>query len=271
MKRDDGDRAGTEATPWELFILALSVMSLVNFALLLLPLADTTKGVLLVMDAFLCLFFLVDFGVQLQQVPSRGDYFFRHLGWLDLLGSLPFPALRLFRVIRVVRIVRTFRRNGGDHVWRQLVRRRAEAALLFVMALVSLTLEAGALGVLWAESHAPQANIKDASDALWWCLVTITSVGYGDRFPVTNGGRLVGALLMIVGVGLVGTFTAFVANFFIAPGKGSEATAGAEPDMEEIRALLGHQEEVSARLRQRVDAVDAQLRATAREQRRAPQ
>ena len=61
----------------------------------------------------------------------------------------------------------------------------------------------------------PDANIKTAEDALWWSYVTITTVGNGDRFPVTTGGRIIGTLLMTAGVGLFGTFTAFVSSWFL--------------------------------------------------------
>ena len=72
------------------------------------------------------------------------------------------------------------------------------------------------------EPQAPNSNIKDAEDALWWSFVTITTVGYGDRFPVTTEGRLVGAVLMICGVGLFGTFTGFIASWFMEGEKNTE-------------------------------------------------
>ena len=68
----------------------------------------------------------------------------------------------------------------------------------------------------------PEANIKGVEDAIWWAFVTITTVGYGDRFPVTSEGRLIGALLMTAGVGLFGTFSGFVASWFLAPQKPRE-------------------------------------------------
>jgi voltage-gated potassium channel len=105
-----------------------------------------------------------------------------------------------------------------------------------------VTVEASSLGVLWAESGAADANIKNASDALWWCLVTITTIGYGDRYPVTNAGRVVGAWLMVVGVGLFGTFTAFVANAFVNP------STHTSTQVEELRALVDQQQAVMAEM-----------------------
>mgnify|MGYP001293428771 CR=1 FL=1 len=61
----------------------------------------------------------------------------------------------------------------------------------------------------------PASNIKTAEDAIWWAYVTITTVGYGDKYPVTTEGRIIAAFLMTTGVGLFGTFTGFVASWFV--------------------------------------------------------
>jgi voltage-gated potassium channel len=81
----------------------------------------------------------------------------------------------------------------------------AAAGLLFV----------GAWLVLLFDEHAAGSNIHSYHDALWWAVVTVTTVGYGDRFPVTEGGRAVAVVLMLVGIGLIGVLTATVASFFV--------------------------------------------------------
>jgi voltage-gated potassium channel Kch len=80
-------------------------------------------------------------------------------------------------------------------------------------------LQFGSMFVLGAEANAENANIRTASDALWWSYVTVTTVGYGDRFPVTNYGRLIGVAMLTIGVGLFGVLTGFLANAFLAPAK----------------------------------------------------
>ena len=82
-----------------------------------------------------------------------------------------------------------------------------------------LVLEFGSLEMLHVEQNAPGANITTASDALWYTIVTISTVGYGDQYPVTNAGRIVGALIIVVGVGIFGTFTGYLANLFLSPRK----------------------------------------------------
>jgi voltage-gated potassium channel len=71
-----------------------------------------------------------------------------------------------------------------------------------------------AIAILQVEDD-PSGNIKTAEDAIWWAYVTVTTVGYGDKFPVTTEGRIIAAVLMTVGVGLFGTFTAFLASWFV--------------------------------------------------------
>ena len=94
-----------------------------------------------------------------------------------------------------------------------------------------LVLEFGSLAVLQIEQDADGANITTGSDAIWYVLVTISTVGYGDRFPVTNSGRLLGAFIIVIGVGIFGTFTGYLANFFLSP---STKTAAAETPPEDV-------------------------------------
>ena len=87
-----------------------------------------------------------------------------------------------------------------------------------------LVLQFGSLGILYLEEDAPGANIVTASDALWYTIVTISTVGYGDQYPVTDGGRFLGSLIIVVGVGIFGTFTGYLANLFLSPRKTREAS-----------------------------------------------
>ena len=104
-------------------------------------------------------------------------------------------------------------------VARSLIQDRANSALLTLLLMGILVLQFGSLGILYLEEDAPGANILTASDALWYTIVTISTVGYGDRYPVTNPGRVVGSLIIVVGVGIFGTFTGYLANLFLSPRK----------------------------------------------------
>ena len=96
-------------------------------------------------------------------------------------------------------------------------------ALTTVAVLALILIIFSSISILQFEAEAPGANIITAEDALWWSYVTITTIGYGDKFPVTTEGRIVAVVLMTAGVGLFGTFTAFVSSWLLAERKGEKA------------------------------------------------
>jgi voltage-gated potassium channel Kch len=202
---------------YELFIVALSILSLVNVVIAIGPFEEDTKDVARIIDVILSAIFMADFAGRLYLSVPRSDYFVARQGWLDLLGSLPFPLLRVFRIVRVYRAIRRVREMGGRRVVRRIIRERAQSALLLATFLVLLVVEIGSILVVVAERNAPNANITTAGDALWWAVVSVTTVGYGDKYPVTQAGRIIGTLLLIGGVGLFGVFTGYVAGVFLTP------------------------------------------------------
>jgi hypothetical protein len=221
---------------YECFILAVSGLSIVNLVLLFtLPLPES-REIIRVCDIVLSTILLVDFGFRLFIAPSRRDYLLRQYGWLDFLGSLPFPGLRLARLLRIVRLVRLIRDAGLRRLRRAVLRDRAGSTLLGVCFLTLVLIEVGSTLILAIEVRAGGSNIHTPSDALWWTYVTIATVGYGDRYPVTDVGRVVGVVTMTVGVVLYGALTAFLANAFVRPPANRGGSAGA--DHAELRAEL---------------------------------
>ena len=206
-------------TGYEIFIGILSMLSILNLVLLYAIDDDALDTVLWVMNAILERDLLADFTYRLLTAPSRTRYFFRLFGWADLLASLPFQQLKILRVFRLVRVFRLLRAYGVRNIARSLIQDRAGSALLILLLMGILVLEFGSLWILDVEQNAPGANITTASDALWYTIVTISTVGYGDRYPVTNEGRVIGSLIIIVGVGIFGTFTGYLANMFLSPSK----------------------------------------------------
>jgi voltage-gated potassium channel len=254
---------------YELFIGALSVLSILNMFLIYAFANDADLQVVLeTMNAIFMPIFLGDFLYRLRTAPSRSGYFWRGFGWADLLSSLPFPQFKILRVFRLWRVIPLMKTFGLRNLVREFVANRAANALLTVAFLVVCLLEFGALAVLSAESRSSSANITDASDALWWVYVTITTVGYGDQYPVTNAGRLVGVIVMTAGVGLFGTLTAFLANKFLAPPAQKEAPVpapapadanSAKARLAELQRDLEAQEQAAAALRAKVEEIQKLL------------
>jgi voltage-gated potassium channel len=179
-------------------------------------------------DTIICFVFIGDFAVQL--IRSKDRLVYLRWGWIDLISSIPMvDAFRVGRMVRLIRILRLLRGVRSTRVIAAYVfRNRTRGTLATVSLLSLLMMFFAAIAILNVET-VPEANIKSAGDAMWWSFVTITTVGYGDRYPVTLEGRLIAGILMIVGVGLFGTFTGCVASWFMA--------AKAEEEKSDLEAL----------------------------------
>jgi len=213
---------------YECFILAVSVLSIANLVLLFaLPLPET-REIIRVCDIVLSVILLLDFGFRLIIAPSRRAYLIQQYGWLDFLGSLPFPGVRLARVFRIVRVIRLLRDTGLRRLRRAVLRDRSGSTLAGVLFVTLVLTEAVSALILAIEVRAAGSNIHTPSDALWWTYVTIATVGFGDRYPVTDPGRVVGVMTMTVGVVLFGALTAFLADRFIRPRAREGAGEGAD-------------------------------------------
>ncbi|MFT3979250.1 MAG: ion transporter [Ferruginibacter sp.] len=205
-----------------LLIIVLSIYVLV--ALLVdtfFKLPPEVARVLNMADNAICLIFLLDFGRRFYRAPNKLQ--FMQWGWIDLVSSIPtldvMRAGRMLRLIRLLRILRAFR--STKYLVQHIFRRRTQGALTAAAIIAVLMIIFSSIAILQVEDD-PNSNIKTAEDALWWAYVTITTVGYGDKYPVTTEGRVIAALLMTVGVGLFGTFTAYLASWFVGEGKKEE-------------------------------------------------
>lgn len=211
-----GDRHG----PYLLFSLALSIFAIGALAVeVLITLDPRTKEILGYADNAICALFLIDFVISVIQAPNRTQYLLRW-GWLDLLSSIPTIAvLRFGRAARIVRIIRVLRAIRSAKILTEFILVRRAHGTFLAAALTSFILVIVSSVTILNVETAHDSNIKTAEDAVWWSVVTITTVGYGDRFPVTSEGRFIGGVLMFAGVGLFATFSGFVAAWFLRPGE----------------------------------------------------
>ena len=236
---------------YDLFILVLTVLSLLIMAGLLLPLNEATTTLLTKYDNMICVVFLIDFALNLSRSHPRREYVVRQRGWLDLLGSIPTlgifkytALLRLARISRLARITRLLRGKQKKELAADVLRNRGQYAAFITVLAAFIVLTLSSVLVLQFETTSPDANITTGGDALWWSVVTITTVGYGDTYPVTTAGRITGVFVMFAGVGIIGALASILASILVpAPstdGSGDERST--RPAMQEelagIRAEL---------------------------------
>ena len=207
--------------PWEIFVLGVALLSIVNLVLALLVRNADIEQVIAIMDSLLIVIFLIDLLRRLRVAGDRRAYLVQGWGWLDLISIM--PMLRIARILRILRVIRVLGRMGGpEAALRSFFANKATGGLFLVVLIAILVMEFGSLGVLWAEHGAEGANITTADEAVWYLIVTMSTVGYGDHFPVTDVGRLLGSLIIVVGVGVFGTLTGFLANVFLAPSEDAD-------------------------------------------------
>lgn len=199
-----------------ILVLVLSVYVLLSLLVAtFVKLPTETNRLLNYVDNIICIFFLAEFFIRFFKAENKVQ--FMKWGWIDLISSIPmldsFRAGRTLRLIRLLRIIRAFRstKNLINHIFH----RKAQGTFTMVAVIAILVVIFSAISILQVEDD-PNSNIKTAEDAIWWAYVTVTTVGYGDKFPVTTEGRIIAAFLMTTGVGLFGTFAGFVSSWFLS-------------------------------------------------------
>jgi voltage-gated potassium channel len=198
-----------------LLVIVLSIYVLMALALdTFFKLQPEVSKLLSLIDDAICIFFLYEFCVRFYRAENKLK--FMQWGWIDLVSSIPtlefFRPGRAFRLFRLLRILRAFR--SLKHLTHHVFERRVQGAFTTVAIIAVLMVIFSSIAILQVEDD-PNSNIKTAEDALWWSYVTITTVGYGDKYPVTTEGRIIAVFLMTTGVGLFGTFTGYVASWFV--------------------------------------------------------
>jgi voltage-gated potassium channel len=217
MKARDGEALERfeRATALPMLVLALAIIPLLVIPLTV-DLSPAMTNTLEVIGWMIWAVFAAEYGIRLYLAPDKG-HFVRH-NIVDLLVVI-LPFLRPLRVMRSARALRLLRAIRAVVI----LARVAEAArnvlrrhgLQYVLLVAMGVVVAGGLLIEEAERNAPGAHIHNVADGLWWAVTTVTTVGYGDTFPVTPAGKGIAVVLMLLGIGLFGALAASLSAFFI--------------------------------------------------------
>jgi voltage-gated potassium channel len=245
---------------YEIFIIVVTFLALIiSGALLFFSLAPATEKVLFQINTLITFIFLADFIHLFRRAENKIDYM-KYQGWADLVGSLPvYPIFRFFRLYRVVLVGRELQHYGVHPIREAIWQRRAQNALRYTGVAVLFVITLGSILVLQFESQSPNANILDGQEAIWWAIVTVATVGYGDYYPVTLYGRIVGIILIIVGVGMFGILSSYLAKIFISPTKKERDALDQQQKQKIIEAFQSGIRSELEPLESEIDALRAEI------------
>jgi len=205
---------------FDLIIQVLIVISLISFSIETLPgLSGNTYSFLAGVEVFVVVVFTVEYVLRIIVTEKKLSYIFSFYGVVDLLAILPFylsgsvslQAIRILRLLRLFRILKLARYNAaleriGKAIW------IAKEELVLFGAVTLMLLYLSALGIYHFEHAAQPEHFRSIFDSLWWAVSTLTTVGYGDIYPVTLGGRLFTFVVLMLGLGVVAVPTGIIAS-----------------------------------------------------------
>lgn len=194
-----------------LLLQLLIIISLITFSLETLPtLSEQSKSILTRIELITIIIFSIEYILRIITYDKPLKFIFSWWGAVDAAVLLPYylaigidlRAVRIFRLFRLVRILKIFRSNDAlKRITRALVLAKNELILFGGLALVILYL--AAVGIYYFENQAQPANFQSIPHSLWWAVATLTTVGYGDIYPITVGGKFFTGIVVMVGLGFV--------------------------------------------------------------------
>jgi voltage-gated potassium channel len=202
-----------------LFQIVILILSVVVLGALgadtIFKLPKEVSDILNIFDTLVCVVLLIDFAIRFYKAESKLT--FLKWGWIDLVASIPnVQFLRVGRLVRILRIIRLLRAiRATQKISSLLLKDKIKTGVTSVFLTSFLLVIFCSIAILICEQQNPDANIKTAGDAIWWSVTTITTVGYGDKYPITTEGRIVAMILMIGGIGLFGLLSGLAAAFFV--------------------------------------------------------
>ncbi len=201
-------------------IQILIVISLINFSWETLPdLSDSTRSVLKIIQIITVAIFTIEYLLRIIVADNKLKYIFSFFGIIDLIAILPFyistgvdlRALRAFRLLRLFRILKLVRYSKAVQRFHNAFLIAREEIILFFTITCILLFLAG-VGIYYFENNVQPENFSSVFQSLWWAVATLTTVGYGDIYPITTGGKIFTTIVLFIGLGIVAVPAGLVAT-----------------------------------------------------------
>jgi len=214
------DNTTIEGKIFDYVIQSLILLSLISFSVDTLPGSpEGLKTALRIIEVVCVIVFSIEYGLRIYVAQKPFKYIFSFYGLIDLIAILPFyitrtidlRSLRVFRVFRIFRALKLVRYNRAlrrFHIAFRII--REELILFAVLSAIMIFLSAS--GIYFFENKAQPELFRSIFHSLWWAVVTLTTVGYGDVYPVTIGGKIFTFFVLVVGIGIVTVPAGLVAS-----------------------------------------------------------
>lgn len=202
------------------FIQALILISIVTFSVETIPnLKPQTKTLLYIIEVFSVSVFTIEYFLRIYVADSKPKFIFSFFGIIDLLAILPFylsfgidlRSLRALRFLRLFRVLKLVRYNRAMNHFTRAIKSAKEEILLFVFITLIL-IYFSAVGIYYFENEAQPEHFSSIFDSLWWAIITLTTVGYGDVYPITVGGKVFTFFILMIGLGIVAIPTGIISS-----------------------------------------------------------
>ncbi|MCK4847302.1 MAG: ion transporter [Deltaproteobacteria bacterium] len=196
---------------FDLFIQSLIILSLVCFSIETFPdLSKSTVSALKLIELITVLIFTVEYLLRLFVAGRRLKFIFSFYGVIDLVAVAPFyiasgidlRSIRIFRLFRLLRTFKIFRYGKAAERFAKAFAKIKEELVLFFVATIFL-LFFSSVGIYYFENSAQPEEFKSVFHCLWWAVATLTTVGYGDVYPITVGGKIFTSFIVVIGLGVV--------------------------------------------------------------------
>ena len=205
---------------FDIFIQAMIILSLISFSMETLPaLSSELRSILRWIEVVTVVTFTLEYIARVIVATKKRAFIFSFFGIIDLFAILPFflstgidlRSLRSFRLLRLVRILKLARYSAAvKRFYRAFIIAKEELVLFLFVALITLYLSA--VGIYYFENPAQPEAFSSIFHSLWWAVATLTTVGYGDIYPITVGGKLFTFFILIIGLGIVSVPAGLIAS-----------------------------------------------------------